>query len=529
MSDRETQLKFLQAAQEMERRQRKAPMFYYKPHYGQKRFHDSFRYNRISICTAGNRFGKTYASGAEVIARLYGYRIWEVPGLKLTDDGDYPPRSSIDPVYWYYRPDGLPQQLPAVGLVCSGLPALQGILGAIWPVIQAFLPPAVQDHPDYSLKRGAYGVPVSLELPHHLSTGGGKLQFGSGDQSPMAYEGRKFTFAAIDEPPKKPIFNALWRGLTDHYGDVWFTMTPIGPNAPWVYDEFIASGREDVTCIHGSGSENIHISKEAHTEFIEGGGFTDEEKQARAHGSWSFLSHRAFPNFDPAVHVVPPYQIPSGWQKGLAIDPAHRRPFALLWCAFGPDNEVVVYREWPHVEHHKLRSSEYSVADYAQLIREMECGEHIDFRCLDPRFGSAKPTLKGERYTSIQEDFWEHNINFDCRMEGTEREEIGLERIRGLLRYDKTRPLCPLNKPKLRIFDNCINTINSLALSNFKPPSLMDPDKLDEKLAEKYKDFRDSLRYAILYPRMNIQATENEGYLSEDDLAKWNDQDDDWF
>jgi len=525
---RDDNLRFLQAAQEMEFRQRKAPLLYYKPHVGQQRFHAGFRNARIVICTAGNRFGKTYASGAEVVARMYGYRIWDVPGIDLTRDGDYPPRSEVSPEYWYYRPDGLPQQLPSVGLVCSGLPALQGILGALWPAIESFIPPAIKDHPDYSLKRGAYGVPVSLEMPRHLSTGGAKLQFGSGDQSPMAYEARKFTFAAIDEPPKKPIFNAVWRGLTDHYGDIWFTMTPIGPNAPWVYNEFISSGREDVICVHGSGTENLYISREAHKEFIEGGGFTEDEKKARRDGSWSFLSHRAFPSFDPAVHIVPDYEIPHGWQRGLVIDPAHRRPFALLWAAFGPDNEVVVYREWPKVEHHKLRSSEYTVADYAQLIREAEVGERIDFRALDPRFGAAKPTLKGERYTSIQEDFAKFNFYFDCQLEGTEREEIGLERIRGLLRHDTSRPLCPMNVPKLRIFASCINTVNCLALSNFKAPSLLDPDKLDEKMAEQFKDFRDCLRYAVLYNRMDANVSSSEGYLSEQDLEEWNDADD-WY
>jgi len=400
----------------------------------------------------------------------------------------------------------------------------------MWPKIEEFLPPAVRSHPDFLLRRGAFGVPMTVKLPESLSTRGGTLLFGSGEQSVMQFEGDAFTFAGLDEPPKRSVFSGIWRGLTDRYGRAWFSMTPLGPNATWLYEEFEAGDREDSIVIRGSVWDNPYISTEQKKEFLEGGGFLEEERAAREGGAWTFLTHRAFPQFDPAAHIIPPQEPPSGWSIGLAIDPAHRRPYALIWGAFGPDGDCIIFDEWPLEDHAAMRHSSYTVKDYVRLIINKEGTRRIDFRCLDPRFGAASPTIKGERYTSIQEDFAAENMHFDCRLDGTEREEIGIARIREMLRWDNKASLSPLNRPKLRVCSNCINTINALALSNFVPPSLRDPEILPEKLAEKNKDFRDALRYLILYPKLIDPDGGYMGYITPKDLAEVNyPSENDWF
>lgn len=195
-------------------------------------------------------------------------------------------------------------------------------------------------------------------------------------------------------------------------------------------------------------------------------------------------------------------------------------------AAFGPNGEIHVISEWPESDHSKIHSSAYTIPDYAKIVAILERGRDLDFRVLDPRFGSAAPRIKGEVHTSIQEDFNREGLFFECRFEGTEREEIGIGRIRELLRWDSRAPLSTLNRPKLRIESHCINTINTLSMSNFAPPG-RDKHKLDEKLAEKYKDARDCLRYIVVYPRMSERDWRDQqgGYLSDDDLRDWNDWD----
>lgn len=531
MSDRDQKLKLLMALREKKKRLRQAPAIYYKPHPGQVRFHEGVRTHRITICHPGNRFGKSHANAAEIVAHLYGYRMWQVPGLKLGEDGDYPPRSEIPMEYWIKRADEVPLLLPCKHLCATGLPARQGILSTMFPKIEEFLPPAVRQHPNYRVQRGAMSVPLTMILPPELSTMGGVIQFASGEQDPMSYEGQSFTSASFDEPPKRNIWAPLWRGLTDQMARLWMTATPIGPNAPWVYEIFIQKSDEldvSIIAIAGSIHENPHITKRAKHEFLEGGGFTEEERQARESGAWSFLSHRAFPQFEEGIHIVPAETpIPSKAVIGVACDPAHRRPFAFIWGAWHND-ELLIYDEWPKEDHAKMRTSPYVVKDYARIVREQEQGRHIDYRCLDPRFGVARPSIKGERHTTIKEDFEAAGLYWDCRMDGAEKEEIGIEKLRSMLRYDKKRPLDIFNRPKLRIRANCINTINALAYSSFM--SNRDPDVLDEKMAAKYKDFRDTLRYLVIFPFVpGDNNGEDYSYISDEDLRDYNNDASGWF
>jgi hypothetical protein len=503
----------LLAIQERRRRRRLAPLKYFTPHVGQARMHEAMKRVRGVIGKPGNRWGKSTYSGACATCHCYGYWIWEVPDLKMTPEGDYPPRDTIHPDYWITRPDGIPIAVPNQGLVMSGLSMQRGIGAIMAPAIDQFLPPYVLQN--RTVHKAAGGVPLEMKLPN-----GSQIYFGSGHQEPMNYEGVIYHWVGCDEPPPRAHWGAVWRGMTDFFAPFWFTMTPIGPNAPFVFEEFAKGNRDDVEIIHGSIWENPHLSHAAKTAFLTQGGYTDDELNARESGDWCFLSHRAFPTFDVGAHVLtPPRQPHPGWFKLLACDPAHRRPYAFMWIAFGPNGEVHVYNEWPKGQDHaRMRSSELGIHDYATIIRNIEGRMPVDFRVLDPRFGKAHFSSKGVTETSIQEDFEKFGLDFTCDVPDIGREETGIERIRGLLRWDKMQPLGGLNVPRLQVNADCTNTINSLALSNFVPPNAKDNLILPEKLQELYKDFRDCLRYGVLVWRPYLGPPLNTGTENEDIL-----------
>lgn len=505
------------AMQELERRRRLAPLLFWRPHPRQKEAIDACKHRRIVIACGGNRWGKSTLNAAEAVATAYGYRPWEVPDLELTSDGDYPPREDVDPAHWILNAEEIPLSWPPRILIMTGLSMQRGIGTVMWPKIQSFLPRAVLTHPSLLSRKGPYGVPVEVVLPN-----GAVWTFGSKEQAPMMLEGAEFDRLLADEPMPRTHWTPIWRGLIDRFGTALFGMTPIGPDAPFVYEAFVASERKDVAVIRGSIHDNPTLSKEAVREFLNSGEFTEEELAARESGAWMFLTHRAFPTYDPHYHVVAPFHIPEGWVKGMVIDPAHRRPWAIVWMAFGPGGEHVVYREWPTEEHHKMRSSRLTAPEYASIIRNAEGGERIDFRILDPRFGKAQHRVKGEVHTSIQEDLARVGLYFDCRIPGTEREETGIERIRELLRHDRNAPLSPLNCPKLQVFSTCVNSKLALEQSNFAPPSARDPDVLPEKLLELFKDFRDCIRYLALYPRPPAGGPRGRGYIDPRDLEEIN-------
>jgi hypothetical protein len=54
------------------------------------------------------------------VGYAYGYRFWEVPGLKLTPGGDLPPRDNVPVKHWIRRHDGIPIRVADVADVAIG-------------------------------------------------------------------------------------------------------------------------------------------------------------------------------------------------------------------------------------------------------------------------------------------------------------------------------------------------------------------------------------------------------------------------
>lgn len=515
MSDDRPEVRAIHALQELKRRRAAAPLAYVEYHDGQKRVIDAKKRKRGVICNAGNRFGKSVLNAALSICHAYGYWIHEVPNLRPTREGHYPPRAEIPPKFWIRRPDGVPLRMPNRGLMLTGLNRERGIGGVLFPAVEQWLPQKTLK--DWGCWRGPLSIPMRVQFPH-----GSEIYFGSAEQDPSMFEGMSYDWVSVDEPPPRAVWGAVFRGMTDFFAPYWFTMTPIGRNAPYIHQEFVVKERDDVELVAGSIHDNPYISADAKRAFLEDGDYTEEELSARESGTWSFLSHRAFPSWDPAAHVVDTRRPPTGWTRLLSVDPAHRRPYAMVWVAFGPNGEVEVYDEYPFgALHYKLRTSTLTVPDYAALIRNREGDQLAHHRLLDPRFGVAEWAVKGDRHTSIQDDFRRCGMRFDCNIPGTGEIETGVERIRSLMRWDRKAPLSPPNVPRLRVQRHCVNVIASLSQWNFAPPSVRDALELPERLQEAWKDHADALRYAVLYPRP--ARNPNTGYLDRKDFDALND------
>jgi hypothetical protein len=521
VSDREALLNFLRAQEELERRRTRCPLGHFKLHDGQSGAVEILQEAacRILILNAGNRWGKSELNAAIILSYLYGYWIFEVPHLELTADGDYPPRNSIPPQYWIRRPDGVPIRNPSTVLLVTGLPLQKGIAQIIFPKLETLLPPAVKTHRDYHVARGALSVPMHMRLPN-----GSVVFFGSVEQSPMSFEGTNYDAVGFDEPPSRAVFQAVWRGCTDFYAKIWMSMTPLGPNAQWIYTDLIQDeSRTDIRAIQGSIHENPYIPDAAKQEFLEGGSFNEEERRSREFGEWSFISSVAFPQWNPDVHIIPTRPIDEDYIRVQGCDPHHRRPYAMIWTAWGPDGDCIVYNESPlGIEHHRMRSGPSTIEEYCSTIRVLEGRLPADYRVLDPRFGKAEFAMKGRPQTSVQDDFARAGLYFDFPREGISREETGIQAIRQMLQWDKTYPISVTNQPKLYVQEHCINTIAALARSQFK--SNADPDVLPEAVKEAFKDFRDTLRYIVLAdkPVERFGGNETDGYLSVEDLRSEN-------
>lgn len=160
---------------------------------------------------------------------------------------------------------------------------------------------------------------------------------------------------------------------------------------------------------------------------------------------WSAAEGQAFPDFNPAHHVVKPFDIPRNWMRFRACDWGFSTMACCLWFAVDYDGMLYVYREL---------KTQYMTADvFARKVVELEAGEHIRYGVIDgsvgDRRGSSEPTI--DEQMRAQGCIWRYaDKSRNSRI-------AGKNIMHQLLRVD-----AETNKPRIQIFENCKELIDEL-------------------------------------------------------------------
>jgi len=118
--------------------------------------------------------------------------------------------------------------------------------------------------------------------------------------------------------------------------------------------------------------------------------------------------------------------------------------------------------------------------DYRDHFEELEGGEEIFERIVDPRMGAATVRTK-EGTSNIINSMGE--LGFIFRAAPGVDIEAGVARINDLLSWDDSEPLTEENRPRLYVSDRCENLITCLM------------EYTGSGNTEQFKDFIDCLRY----------------------------------
>ena len=201
------------------------------------------------------------------------------------------------------------------------------------------------------------------------------------------------------------------------------------------------------------------------------------EIKIRAYGWADNISGSQFPRFNPQSSVIKKEQVPNEGTNYMVVDPAGARNWFMLWMRVAEDGSMYVYREFPDSSEGEwaLPSAEpdgkagtaqrsgagRSLADYKALILNLEDGEEIWERYIDPRAGGSK-TITDDGGITLIEMLDDGDVPMHFQPSAGVRIEQGVALINDGFAYDMNYEVSPLNKPKLYISEDCQNLIYCL-------------------------------------------------------------------
>ncbi len=188
-------------------------------------------------------------------------------------------------------------------------------------------------------------------------------------------------------------------------------------------------------------------------------------------GSHDVFVGQIFTDWNPDMHIVDPFYIPSEWERWMCIDPGIRHEGAVSWCARDEHDNVYYYRE--HLE------ANQPVAWWSDKIEELESrhdwgGDETDldiYRMIGPEAQQRSQT-DGRTVKGVFEE------------EGTDGLEIAdrdpnarISRITSRLRLQPGRihpfghvdQSAPDSAPSLYVFSDCEKLIDYLPQYRWRP------------------------------------------------------------
>ena len=320
---------------------------------------------------------------------------------------------------------------------------------------------------------------------------GAKVEFGflERDADVYRYQGQSYSWIGFDEITHLPTefgWNYLASRLRtiDPEIDPYLrcTANPGGVGARWVKKRYVDpcepgqpfKGDEGLTrrFIPARLLDNPYLSEDGrYEEMLQA--LPPVQRKQLLEGNWEITEGAAFSEFDPDIHIIPPFKIPIGWERVKGIDYGYASESACIWATVdSTDGTLVVYRE--------LYKKNLTGRDLGQVITEMELNDPFAVSgVLDTaawaRTGTTGPTV-GEALI----------------LAGHKLRKADKNRIQGKIQIHEYLKVQPNGRPKLQIFSTCPNLIKELQSI---PMDRTKPEDVDTHAPDHAYD---ALRYLIM-------------------------------
>ena len=327
---------------------------------------------------------------------------------------------------------------------------------------------------------------------------GAKIEFGflERDADVYRYQGQAYSWIGFDEITHLPTefgWNYLASRLRTTNPDIKTylrcTANPGGVGAHWVKKRYVESSEPNTSFVGNDGltrkfiparlQDNPHLAEDGEYERMLQSLPAIQRKQL-LEGNWDISEGAAFAEFDPSIHVVPPFEIPSWWERVKSIDYGYAAESCCLWAAIDPeDKTIIIYRE--------LYRKGLTGEALGDTITEMEGNEIKSIAGILDTAAWARTGYTGPTIGEIL-------INKGHKLRRADKNRIaGKTQIHEHLRQDNST-----GRPKLQILNTCVNLVKELQAL---PLSKTNPEDVDTHASDHAYD---ALRYLIMSrPRMD--------------------------
>lgn len=181
---------------------------------------------KFVFLTTGNRLGKSTTGAVKALIEATG--VWP-PSLT----GTAPPRA---------YPIG---SLKGKRILICGETMRVSVRDTILPKLREFLAPAMLIPGARAIKKNPQ---TGLEEIFRFRSGC-EVVIGSYDQPVKSYEGTRWDFVWLDEPPPDEFLRAIVRGTIDHSAQIFLSATPL--NCGFIWDEYVEPSQDENNPLHG--------------------------------------------------------------------------------------------------------------------------------------------------------------------------------------------------------------------------------------------------------------------------------------
>lgn len=320
---------------------------------------------------------------------------------------------------------------------------------------------------------------------------GAKVEFGflERDADVYRYQGQAYSWIGFDEITHQSTefaWNYLASRLrtTDPEIQTYMrcTANPGGVGANWVKKRYIDPappntsfrGEDGITrkFIPARLDDNPYLASDGQYEQMLKS-LPDVQRKQLLEGNWDVAEGAAFTEFNPAYHIITPFDIPMHWERVKGIDYGYASESACIWGAVDPqDGTLIIYRE--------LYRKGLLATELADMISNMELSDPmsvpgvLDTACWN-RTGVGGPTV-GETLVKA----------------GHKLRRADKNRIQGKIQIHEYLKLQQSGRPRIQIFNTCPNLIRELQSI---PLDKSNPEDVDTHAQDHAYD---ALRYLIM-------------------------------